>query len=190
MKTQFCRFFLFLLAAFFFLPAQNQGVQLENLKAEVLLKLLSQNRSIDFSAIDSLRLAILYDQTDARSRGEAETYRRILVQYPNPPFKGKAVSVSKHSDIRPDSLAWGTLQAALIMPGGEARLPEILKRCADYRVLSMSTDTALVARGISVAVEIDAQRQPLICFNLSSLAKEGAVYDAEILELARCMTWK
>ncbi|MCK6619431.1 MAG: DUF4154 domain-containing protein [Calditrichaceae bacterium] len=190
MKTRFRRFVPLLFAAFFTLPAPNQGVQVENLKAEVLLKLLSQNRSIDFSAIDSVRLAIFYDQTDARSRGEAETYRRILVQYQNPPFKGKAMSVSKHSEVRSDSLAWGNLQAALIMPGGEAHLPEILKPCADYRVLSMSTDTALVARGISVAVEIDAQRQPLICFNLSSLAKEGAVYDAEILELARCMTWK
>jgi hypothetical protein len=77
-----------------------------------------------------------------------------------------------------------------MIPGRNNRIPEILRRCVDSQVLSMATDSTLIAEGVSVAVEIDYKLQPVICFNLASLENEGAVYDSKILQLAKYMIWK
>lgn len=189
MKAIILRFFLIIFFACAF-SARNQGVQIEDLKAEILLKLLSQNRSIDFAGIDSVRLAVLFDGADSRSRGAAETYRDLFERFPNPPFKDRPLQVNTCSNAGLDSLAWDRLHAVVIMPGRDNRLAELLQSCADFRVLSMTTDTTLARQGVSVAVEIDPRLQPVICFNLNSLEREGAVYDAKILELARRLIWE
>lgn len=189
MNAIILRFFLIIFFATTF-SARNQGTQIEDLKAEILLKLLSQNRSIDFAGVDSVRLAVVFDPADDRSRGAAETYRGLFQRFPNPPFKDRPLQVNTCSNAGLDSLSWDRLHAVVIISGRDNRLAELLKNCTDYRVLSMAVDTTLVRQGVSVGVEIDPDLQPAICFNLNSLEKEGAVYDANILELARCMIWE
>lgn len=171
-------------------PARSQSVQIEELKAEILLKLLSQNRSLDSTRIDTVRFAIVYDGRDAGSQSEGENYQRIFSGLPNSPFKNKPIRIERQPNNRLNDLSWEKILAVLIIPGKSDRIPEILRRCAESQVLSMATDSTLIARGVSVAVEIDYKVQPVICFNLNSLDNEGAVYDAKILQLARYMVWK
>lgn len=173
-----------------FQPAWSQTVQIEELKAETLLKLLSQNRSLDYSQIDTVRMALVYDRTDARSQSEAENYRRLFLNNPHLPFKGKPLQIESEPNNRLRELPWGKMMAMVIIPGKNNRLAEILRRCAESDVLSMTADSTLIVQGVSVAVEIDYKLQPVICFNLTSLESEGAAYDAKILQLAKYMIWK
>lgn len=182
--------FLILLIGMGFQPAWNQTVQIEELKAETLLKLLSQNRSLNFSQMDTVRMALVFDRADSRSQSEAENYRRLFLNIPNPPFKGKPLQIEQQPNNRLRELAWGKILAVVIIPGKNNRLSEILRRCSESDVLSMATDSTLIVQGVSVAVEIDYKVQPIICFNLTSLEREGAVYDAKILHLAKYMVWK
>lgn len=182
--------FLILLIGMGFQPAWNQTVQIEELKAETLLKLLSQNRSLKFSQIDTVRMALVYDRSDSRSQSEAENYRRLFLNIPNPPFKGKPLQIRPEPNNRLPELPWGKIMAVVIIPGKNNRLSEILRRCSESDVLSMATDSTLIVQGVSVAVEIDYKVQPIICFNLTSLESEGAAYDAKILQLAKYMIWK
>jgi hypothetical protein len=183
-------FLLIFLAETGYRPAWNQSVQIEELKAEILLKLLSQNRSVDFSRMDSVRFAILYDQNDSRSSAAAENYQRIFFNFPNSLFKGKSLVIEREANNRLSGLSWQKILAVVMIPGKNNRIPEILRRCVDSQVLSMATDSTLIAEGVSVAVEIDYKLQPVICFNLASLENEGAVYDSKILQLAKYMIWK
>jgi hypothetical protein len=171
-------------------PAWNQIVQIEEVKAEILLKLLSQNRTLDFSRMDSVRFAIVFDHNDPRSIAEAENYHRIFLNLPRTPFKNKSLEIKREANNRLNDLSWQKILAVIIIPGKNNRIPEILRRCADSHVLSISTDSTLITQGVSVAVEIDYKLQPVICFNLTSLESEGAVYDSKILQLAKYMIWK
>ena len=95
MKRQFFLFLLMLLLTAGNSPAGGQSLRIEQLKAEILLKLLSQNRSLDFTQIDSVAIAIVYDQTDYASENEALQYRQIFSNFPNPPFKEKALQIQR-----------------------------------------------------------------------------------------------
>jgi len=99
MRTRFL--LLILLIGMAFQPAWNQTVQIEELKAETLLKLLSQNRSLDYSQIDTVRMALVYDRSDARSQSEAENYRRLFLNNPRLPFKGKPLQIESEPNSSP-----------------------------------------------------------------------------------------
>lgn len=182
--------FIFIIFAILYIsPARNQSTQAEELTAEMLLKLLSLNQNPAFHRADTMRFEIVYDETDSLSQKKAGEYLRIISGFQHPPFKGKPLSIGKHPNIGLDNIHWNKISAVLIIPGKNNRILDLLEKSRQYQTLLISTDAALIDDGVSIAVEVDENLKPQIYFNLSSLKIADAVYDAQILELAKYMIW-
>ncbi|RMI28084.1 MAG: hypothetical protein D6681_00050 [Calditrichaeota bacterium] len=167
-----------------------QRADADELKAEILLKLLSRNRALDVARLDTIRLALVYDSTDAAASREAGKFYGILLHLPTLPFKKTPLVVQMTPVQALYRVDWEQLQAVLLIPGRRDITRQILPRCREWKVLSMSTDPTLIARGVSVAVETRGKSQPEIWMNVNALKSEGASYDPEILELVKHLIWQ
>lgn len=171
-------------------PAHPQVFPAEMLRVEVLLKLLSLNQGLDISSIDSVTIVLIYDGGDSTARRQAESYRRWFSDFPKPPFRGKPLRILSISNRALADISWTTIQAVVVLPGKENRVDAIQEKCADFKVLSMTTDSTLVSRGIASGVTLNSSREPEIWFNVESLEAEGAIYRVEILQLAKQIIWE
>lgn len=183
------RFLLPLLMLLIHKPAHLQAIPAEMLRVEILLKLLSLNQGLDISSIDSVTIVIVYDAGDSTSRRQAESYRRWFSEFPKPPFRGKPLRILTAANRALTDINWPDTQAVVVLPGKDDRIEAVREKCADFKVLSMTTDSTLVSRGIAAGVTMNSSREPEIWFNVESLEAEGGIYRVEILQLAKQLIW-
>ena len=177
---------------FLVLPAlaAAQPVNIDHLKSEILLKLLSQNRNFDFQSDDTVSIAIIFNAGDTSSQARAAIYERILAEHRHSPFRRNKMRIVSRAHTDLPAAGWGKLHAALLMPGTLINLGELLEACAASQALSMSTDSLMVKLGVSIAVEVNDDLQPEIWFNANSLSRENGAYDARILQLVKNVVWE
>ncbi len=156
--------------------------------SEVLLKILSENRTWNLSLQDSFRMVIVYDSSDAISKSEASSFRRVFVESFRTPAD-KPIAVRMISDTKFDKISWQGRNAAFFTRGEFTYLGSILNYCEEARVLTISSDTSLVAKGIAIAVDVGKDKYPEIWFNVNALKNEGAEFRKEILQLAKHLAW-
>ncbi len=155
------------------------------LSAEILLKLIALNDSLDLAGVDTVRIAVLYDPSDNTSVRQAAIYDSLLSQFPLPPFSGRPLAILRQSNRNLTALSRGKMHAIIVIPGRDNRLSGLREVCNRERILSMTTDSTLVSQGISAGVEINAEGKPEIWFNIKSLKDESAKYSMDVLKLAK-----
>ncbi len=161
----------------------SQNFHRDAVAVEILIKLLLENQQRDFSLAQPVEIAVIYDASDAIAKNDAVRYQQVFASVSD--SLGK-ISLSAHLLPARDlaQLSGTRFQAAFLHRVPADSLARIVQHCAGERILTLSTDTSYVSRGVSVGVYPDSAGQPHIWFHVRSLNDEGASFPKEILKLA------
>ncbi len=165
-----------------------QNAKKINITSEVLLKIFSENSAWDLPAQDSFRVVIVYDSSNVISKHEAGLFGRVFGESSRLPGD-KPIAVQLISESGFDKIAWQGRNVAFFPHGEFTFLGSILKYCEEAQVLTASSDTTMIAKGVAVAVDVGEKNYPEIWFNVNALKNEGAEFRKEILQLAKHVEW-
>jgi len=155
-------------------------------EAQLLLRVLAYDRSLDQRPGDNVVVAILYDATNGTSNraraGIVRAFRATPIQMiGSKNLKFLEVNVADANLV--GTLRQESVVAAYITDGLENRLPALLDAAQSAHVTTLSGNMRYAWRGVAAAVDTVAGR-PQIYVNLSSARASGADFPATLLKLA------
>lgn len=161
-------------------------------QTEVLLKMLNYNSSIDAIEGNSLRIGIVYSESNSKSMSDYEAIGNSLFDLISAGKKVKAKKIT-FSGIGFTSGANLKTQASnlnvavlYVTPGNDANLAAISQVASSEGILTFSGERSYLTQGIASGVEMVGSNAKIV-INLPSAKSQGAKFSAQLLQIANVL---
>jgi len=178
----------FLILLLNFLPGSLTGGTNEPLreaKLKLLLKLLTVNQNSRLTEADTVRIEIVYDPSDPASNQEAVDLREIRLLDATHLLKDYTFTLQiepwQHFLFQKRPVYSGLI----LVPGKHLPVKNIIFYAYRHHIFTMSLHPEQLAEGVAASVKYSRYGTPQIVLNLKAVAKSGAKFGPEILQMVK-----
>ncbi len=161
-------------------------------QTEVLLKMLKYNNALSSIEGNSLRIGIIYTESNAKSMNDYEQIGNSLfdlisageeIQSKKITFSGIGFTNAANLKTQATNLNVAVLY---VTPGNDANVAAISEVAASSGILTFSAVKSYLTQGIASGVEMVGDN-PKIVINLPSAKAQGAKFSAQLLQIANVL---
>jgi hypothetical protein len=157
------------------------------IKVPIFLKVLSFDRQLKARAGKSLNMFIVYQSKYRYSQSERDEIENVLDNLSINSIEGIPINYF-YIDIDEENfqseVAKWKIDLMLVCPLRGFSLSTIASVCRGNKILSFADISSYVDYGLSVGIEMKAEK-PQIIINIKSAKAEGAEFSSQLLKLAR-----